>query len=69
MSEKRCRFDKRILCLHSSGSCDFIDDLGFVSVCSLYRGGDKLRSRKACSSPVSVFELWNGRVERRGRSR
>jgi hypothetical protein len=60
---KRCRFDDTEFCYHSQ--CDVIDSLGAVSVCPRYRGGNKFRERRAGGSPVSIFELLDGRVERR----
>ena len=60
---KMCRFypDKR--CYHSS--CDLISPSGDVEICSLYRGGNKFRERRVGGSPVSIFNLLDGRVERR----
>lgn len=63
---RRCRFDKTRRCFHD-GHCDTIDSLGVVSVCPLYRGGDKFRPRRVESSPVSIFVLWKRRGKSGGR--
>jgi len=60
---KRCRFNKTKRCYHRN--CDAISSSGVVSVCPLYRGGDKFASRKVAPSVVSVFSK-HGHVDRRG---
>jgi hypothetical protein len=61
---KLCRFSER-RCFHSS--CDLISSVGVVSVCPLYRGGDKLARRRVAPVHNSIFELLAGRVEPRRR--
>lgn len=62
---KRCRFDDTKRCYHSQ--CDLISSLGVVSVCPLYRGGDKFSPRKISPVHASVFELLGKHVKHQGR--
>ena len=62
MGEKRCRFDDTKFCYYSQ--CDLISPSGVVSVCGLYRGGDKVSRRKISPVHVSVFSKHH--VECRG---
>lgn len=56
---KRCRFDDTQFCWRSS--CDVILSSGEVSVCSLFRGGDKFSPRSVSPNQVSIFKLLKGR--------
>jgi hypothetical protein len=62
---KHCRFDKTQFCWRKS--CDVILSSGEVTVCALYRGGDKFASREVSSSHISIFELLKGRDKHSGR--
>jgi hypothetical protein len=51
---KFCKFDLSKRCFHFS--CGFLDDMGNVQVCSLFRGSDMFTSRKV----KRAFQpLWN----------
>lgn len=62
---KHCRFDDTQFCWRSS--CDVISPSDEVSVCDLYRGGDKCSPRRAGNSHVSIFVLLRGHAKH-GRS-
>ena len=61
---KPCRFNDSKHCYHTT--CDVISSSGVVTVCPLYRGGNKFAFRKVGGSYVSIFALLNGHGKRRG---
>ena len=62
---KQCKYQD-IRCYRSS--CDIFNPVsGNVEVCGLYRGGDMFARRRVGGSAVSIFNLLDGRVERRRR--
>lgn len=57
LARKICKFDFREFCLYpSSDSCSVFDpSSGCVSLCRLYRGGERDASRKICVDLGSPF--------------
>lgn len=59
---KRCRYHPEKRCYRSS--CDSLDSMGNVLVCSLFGGGEKFARRKVGYCRASIFRRGFGVRER-----
>jgi hypothetical protein len=53
ISMKMCKYHPQKRCFHSS--CDLIDGMGNISLCSLFEGGHKFTPRSVKLVHISVF--------------